>query len=122
VGGGFLDVPLASVLNLQPEILYEQKGGKYYGTAYQLDYIEIPILLDVALIGPFGILVGPSFAVEVGNVNNVNDTDIGVILGGQLNLDRFLVSFRYEAGLLNIFPINPAQNGTFTALVGLSFI
>jgi hypothetical protein len=120
-GGGFLDMPLIPGLNIQPEILYEQKGGKFNGTAYQLDYVEIPILLDIALVGaPLAILVGPSFDNLVGNVNNVNNTDIGVVLGGQVNLDSFLVSGRYEFGLLNVF--NVIQNSSFTVLVGMSFI
>jgi hypothetical protein len=125
VGGAFLDVPVGAVLYLQPEILYAQKGGKYNGNAYTLNYVEVPILLDIAFIGPLGLLVGPAFDLNTTNnsgISNVNNTDIGLVLGGQLNLDRFLVSCRYEVGLSNISSNNAVQNGTFTALVGLSFI
>ena len=125
VGGAFLDLPLGAVLNLQPEILYDQKGGKFNGNSYQLNYVEVPILLDIAFIGPLGLLVGPSFDLNTttnSGISNVNNTDIGLMLGGQLNLDRFLVSCRYEVGLSNISSSNAVQNGTFDVLVGLSFL
>ena len=123
-GGAFLGLPLGPSLELQPELLYEQKGGKFNGNAYQLNYVEVPILLDITFIGPLGLLVGPSFDANVYNsgVGNVNNTDMGLVLGAQLNLDRFLVSGRYEVGLSNISSNTAVQNGTFTFLVGLSFI
>src|SRR5580692_9370328 len=37
VGGAFADVSLTSSFAIQPEVLYEQKGGKLNGSAYQLD-------------------------------------------------------------------------------------
>jgi hypothetical protein len=122
VGGAFMELPLGMALNLQPELLYEQKGGKYNGQTYQLNYVELPVLLNIAFIGPVGFLVGPAFDLNVAGVSNINNTDIGLVLGGQLNLDRFLTSCRYEVGLSNVSSTNAVQNGTFTVLVGLSFL
>lgn len=124
VGGAFLRLPLGSSLAIQPEILYAQKGGKFNGNAYQLDYVEIPILLDVTLIGPLGILLGPSFNANVANngVANISQTDVGVILGAQLYFSRFLISGRYEVGLTDVSSNTAIQNGTFTFMAGLSFI
>ena len=124
VGGAFLGLPLGESLKLQPEALYSQKGGKYNGNPYQVDYWEIPILLDVTLVGPLGLLLGPSFAFTAANngIANINNSDVGLVAGGQLNLDRFLVSGRYEIGLTNVTNNQSIQNGTFTFMVGLSFI
>jgi len=125
VAGAFADLPLTSSLALQPEILYEQKGGKYNGTAYQLNYVEIPVLLDVTFGIPVfnpGILLGPSFDTNVAGVANINQTDIGLIIGAQATFSKFLVSGRYEIGLTNVTSTQNVQNGTFTLLVGLSFI
>lgn len=127
VGGAFADIPFAPTLALQPEMLYEQKGGKYNGTAYQLDYIEVPILLNIGfgipLINP-SILVGPSFNSNVANsgLSNINQNEMGFIVGAQANLFQFLFSGRYEIGLTNVSSTQNIQNGTFTFLVGLSFI
>lgn len=125
VAGGFLNLPLGPTLALQPEVLYEQKGGKLNGNPYQVDYIEIPILLDVTLVGPLDLLLGPSFDTNVFNNDNtvtVNREDVGLVLGGQLNLGRFLINGRYELGLNDVSPNQSFQNGTFTFLAGLSFI
>lgn len=125
VAGVFADLPLIPSLTLQPEILYEQKGGKYNGTAYELNYVEVPVLLDVTfgipLLNP-GILLGPSFAANIAGVANINQTDIGLIVGAQATLSQFLFSGRYEIGLTNVNSTQNVQNGTFTLLVGLSFI
>lgn len=124
VGGAFLGLPLGPTLQFQPEILYSQKGGKYNGNPYQLDYWEVPILLDVNLVGPLGILLGPSFELNSANngISNINDSDMGLVLGAQVNVERFLVSGRYEIGLTNVTNNQSVQNGTFTFLVGFSFI
>ena len=124
VGGFFLGLPLGPSLTLQPELLFEQKGGKLNGNDYQLSYVEIPILLDVSLIGPLGVILGPSFDANVVRPDGVtvSNTDVGLILGAQLNLSKILLSGRYELGLTDLNTDSKIQNGTFTLLVGLSFI
>jgi hypothetical protein len=124
VGGGFLNLPFGPTLAFQPELLYEQKGGQVNGNPYRLDYVEVPVLLNVSFLGPFGVILGPSFAANVDNqgVSNPNSTDIGLILGAQFNLFPILLSGRYEVGLTDVSTNANIQNGTFTFLVGLSFI
>ncbi len=124
VVGAFVNLPFGPTLALQPEILYEQKGGKFNGNPYQLDYVEVPILLDITLIGPLGILLGPSFDGNVASsgVQNVNNTDVGLVGGAQVFVGPLLFSGRYEIGLSNINSNQQIQNGTFTFMAGLSFI
>jgi outer membrane immunogenic protein len=124
VAGGFLNMPVGPTLAIQPEVLYEQKGGKVNGNDYRTDYLEIPVLLDVTLIGPLGVLLGPSFAARIGStgVSDPNDSDIGLNLGAQLNLNPLVISGRYEVGLTDVSKDQNAQNGTFTFLAGISFL
>ena len=98
VGGAFLNLPFGPTLAFQPELLYEEKGGKYNGNPYRLNYVEVPLLLDVSLIGPIGVILGPSFAARVADegVTNPNNTDIGLILGAQVDVFPLLLSGRYE--------------------------
>ncbi len=124
VGGGFLNLPLGPMLAFQPEVLYEQKGGKFGGNSYQLDYVEIPLLLDVSVLGPVGVILGPSFDSNVTSqgVSSVNSEDVGLVMGVQVEAFPILVSGRYEVGLSNVDNNQSIQNGTFTFLLGLSFI
>jgi hypothetical protein len=124
VGGGFLDLPLGSILAIQPEVLYAQKGGKYNGNAYQENYVEVPVLLNINVVGPVAILLGPSFDMNVFNngLNNVNNTDVGLVGGVQLNISQLMLSGRYEIGLTDVNTTQHFQNGTFTLMAGLSLI
>jgi hypothetical protein len=124
VGGAFLNLPLGKGLALQGEVLYSQKGGKINGSPYQLDYVEFPILLDVKVLGPIGVLMGPAFNTTVADqgLASVSRTDVGLVLGVQVFLSKFLVSGRYEIGLTDVDSNEAAQNGTFTFMAGFSFI
>ncbi len=128
VGGAFLNFHLLPNLGIQPEVLYEQKGGKSNGTAYQLDYVEIPVLVDITLMGPLSVLIGPSFdsTAATQGTTAINTTDTGLVLGAQLNISNFLLSGRYEMGLTDVLAgVNSNQNfqnGTFTFMAGLSLI
>jgi hypothetical protein len=124
VGGLFLNFHLGPVLGIQPEVLYEQKGGIINGNTYKLDYVEVPILLDIALLGPLSVLAGPAFNANVANegVGNVASSDVGLVLGAQIFITNFLVSGRYELGLTDVSTGQNYNNGTFTFMVGLSLI
>jgi len=140
VGGGFLEVQFGNSFSVRPEILYAQKGGKdTSNNTYQLDYIEVPVLLKLSLGTPGvnpGLLLGPTFNLNIiGQVvnggtstdfNNLNKTDIGVMGGVIVDIDKFSLSARYEVGLTDIStsggPSSHVQNGTFTLLAGFSFI
>jgi hypothetical protein len=124
VVGAFIHLPMTTTLAIQPELLYSQKGGKYNGFPYQLDYMEVPILLDISFIGPLSILLGPSIAanVQYQGLGSVNQTDIGLVAGAQLFLTNVLFSGRYEVGLTDVNSNQQIQNGTFTFMVGLSII
>lgn len=133
VGGGFLCLNFGSSFGIRPEVLYEQKGVAISGTSTttELDYFEIPVLLKFSLGTPAvnpAILIGPSFAwntlAQSGgvNVSGVSSSDVGLVGGIEVDIDKFLVSGRYELGLDNVTQDSKIQNGTFTFLVGYSFM
>ncbi len=137
VGGGFLCLNFGTSFGIRPEVLYEQKGSAYSGTSSttELDYIEVPVLLKFGLGTPVfnpAILLGPSFSwntvaqsVNNGNTNtitNSNGSDVGVVGGLEIDIDKFLLSGRYELGLDNVTQNKNVQNGTLTFLLGYSFM
>lgn len=74
--GGSLQLPVGSVVAIQPEFLFLNKGAKFTkstanpdGGAFRLDYLEIPVLLRFDLsrgtIGPH-VYAGPSVGFNVG--------------------------------------------------------
>lgn len=140
-GGGFLRINVPGGVGLQTELLYAMKGatthvdltdqsGNVVGTArttYQLDYLEIPVLLRVTLggEGPVqpSLLLGPSLGVKLrsrlaydgpgpfvsGDLNQVKDTDFGLVGGVGLEFGhtpaRMLLDARYTLGLTNVYTL-----------------
>jgi hypothetical protein len=133
VGGGFVCLNFGENFSVRPEILYAQKGAAISGTStsIQLDYIEIPILLKLSLGSPMvnpGILLGPTFSlntvasIDGHSISDINSSDIGIMGGVEVDIDKFLVTARYELGLQNVIQDVKMQNGTFTILAGYMFM
>ncbi len=124
VSGGFVTIPLVSWLELQPEVLYSQKGAGFneegIDSSVRLDYVEFPILARVSRRGSglqYYIAGGPSLAVrvrararadfggateEIDISDEVETTDFGVAFGGGIELGRLVVDARYTLGLKDV--------------------
>ena len=85
--GGSVQLPLGSVITLQPEFLFLNKGTKFKETSaagesnVRLDYLEVPVLLRYDFsretVGPH-VYAGPSVGFNVGcklEVNALPSTD-----------------------------------------------
>ena len=118
--GGFAQIPLVSIIGLQPEILFSQKGfrgtGKILGNPYSYtrttDYLDIPILLAIKPVEMLTILVGPqySFLLKEKNVfentlftgaqeqqfnnDNIRKNTFGILGGADLNFDKIVIGAR----------------------------
>lgn len=117
-GGGFLLLPLADRVWLQPELLYVGMGGHYAGW-YNVDlrYLELPLLWRLDLLGrsrhQLYLLLGPSFAGLVSaKVNdqdameNMRKLDVGATFGVGLDWDdgpvHSILEVRYTLGGTNL--------------------
>jgi len=105
----FLEIPLANMVSIQPELQFSQKGykatGSVLGNPYEYrvttNYIEIPALVKISPTSQFAILVGPQFsfltstktkfitknAIYEDAVNEDNDNLRKNILGGVLGIE-----------------------------------
>jgi len=132
VGGGYLSLNFGPNFGIRPELLYEQKGAQISGTTtnYEVDYIEVPVLLKIGLGMPGlnpSILVGPSFDwTTLSNfpsaAGGVSTGDVGLVGGIEFDFSKFCINGRYELGLDNVTGVKNVTNGTFTVLMGYSFI
>jgi hypothetical protein len=119
-----------------------------------LNYVEIPVLLKYLIpskgsvkpavfAGPFvAFKAGTSASVNVDEEDNPGDaaevedvlqtvaddvisgTDFGLVLGGSLNINQFVVDARYTVGLANMLPDVPGWSTQTTALsvsAGMTF-
>ncbi len=123
----FLEIPLAPMVSLQPEIQFSQKGykstGTYLGSAYEYkqtsNFIEVPLLLKIKPSKSFGVFAGPQFSYLVSTktkftTNNVSyenlvkqDNDnlrkniFGGVVGVEAVASNLIVGLRYNIDFQN---------------------
>jgi hypothetical protein len=132
LGGGFLNAQISPAFNLQPEILFSQKGADYTTGAVRrnlvINYFEIPVLAKFRL--PIDevffphLLLGPNFAfrtnlkysgMETGsgaevtvNKSEIRKSDVGGIVGAGVDIETrnsglfFTLDGRYGFGFNNL--------------------
>ncbi|QIJ90094.1 hypothetical protein C7H62_2286 [Mesoflavibacter sp. HG96] len=128
------EIPISERVSFQPEVFYSGQGfdiqendqDNIFDTddnvEYQLDYIQVPLLLKVYLVEGLSVEAGPQFGFKIheeidfepnndggdieidSNDSNVKDLDTGIALGTAYKFDNgFFLSGRYTFGLTNIF-------------------
>jgi hypothetical protein len=115
-GGGFMRFDMAAFA-LQPELLYNTKGGRWSedgGTAeLRFDFIEVPVLFVLPLMRGAGIqpqlYAGPAFAFEVGCQFALSGSGMNVTLDcdedGEMERRKFDIGAVVGGGLS--FPMGP---------------
>jgi outer membrane immunogenic protein len=72
LAGVFAQIPLGSIITVQPEVQYVQKGaqGEILGNDFEqkMTYLDVPIFLSFGLPTSFGfhVMAGPNFSFELG--------------------------------------------------------
>lgn len=156
--GLLAEIPITERFSLQPEVMYSGQGfdvkeidqDNIFDTneniEYQLDYIQVPVLLKAYLVKGLSIEAGPQFGFKIheeldfqpnndgGDIeineddSYVKDFDTGLVLGAGYKFDNgFFVNGRYNMGLTNIFEDNTifenvdAKNAVWQFGVGFMF-
>jgi hypothetical protein len=125
VGGVFMTFPMASWLDLQPEVLYSVKGSHFAESGFSgsvlIDYLEVPLLLRVSRHGsgrmgfygaggPYAAFKmrartrvkfgGSTEEMDVGE--DVETMDFGLSFGGGVEFGSLVFDGRYSYGLKDI--------------------
>ena len=121
--GAFAELNFTKQIGIQPEVMFNQtnyKTGSKFSDVYgsgsldnykgKLNYLSIPILLNLRPIPFLSILVGPQFGILLNGDQHLTTTakdafkkgDFSLVGGAQLNLASFKVGARYVIGLTDI--------------------
>lgn len=146
--GLYAKFSITNSIAIQPEISYTTKGAELVynntfaeGTAkFNINYIEVPVLLVMNLTDNFNIHVGPYAAYMVSgkttndsnfgssqselDTNDFNKFDAGIAGGLGIDLDAVNFGVRYNYGLTKIgkdnsFLSSDAKNSVLSAYIGL---
>lgn len=142
--GGFAEIGLSDKIALQPELLWSQTavnpGFTFTSpfsssvtdlTKVKLNYISVPLLLNIRPVKMLSIQVGPQFGILLdaknSTLNNVKSAfksgDFSMMAGVQLKVLAFRLYGRYGFGLSNINDINEDtwKSKTLQLGIGLGF-
>jgi hypothetical protein len=147
VAGGFFTFPLGERFDVQPEVLYTQRGATLdalgVDATIKLDSLEVPVLVRYGLgSGGRGLVLfgGPSVGFKLraeasaalGGTeadedisDEIEDVDFGLVFGAGWEAGRFSIDGRYTWGLTGI-GVDPVEEGKTThrvisILVGYRF-
>lgn len=147
--GGFIRFSIGKIFAIQPEVLYTMKGAKFEQTILgetmtfkmNLSYLEIPVLVKLMIPTLGGIkpslFAGPAVAIKLSgktkleyagqteeeDIENMKDTDFGLIIGAGVDFGKLTVDLRYVLGLTAIEEeaVFETKNGVISLIVGYSF-
>jgi hypothetical protein len=119
--GGFAEINFSKHFGIQPEVMWNQANARTadnIGTVVDgattqnitLNYLSIPLLLNIRPTKVLSILVGPQYGILINESDNLFNNgknafkkgDFSMVGGVQLNLTWFKVGARYFVGLNDI--------------------
>ncbi|HEV8195556.1 MAG TPA: porin family protein [Gemmatimonadales bacterium] len=129
-GGGFVGLGVSKNFEIEPEVLFVQKGAKASETGFtenlKVSYVEVPVLLKLRFPGKSGgtvvphIYAGPYLGFKAGchlsgtegstsfsgncadEDFNIKSTDFGATFGGGVDVGRAIIDVRYDLGFSKI--------------------
>ena len=91
---------------LQPELVYSKQGTEYGDVKYNMDYVNVPVMLQYMFDNGFRIQAGPQLGILVSadNKADLNPIDFGVGFGASYIVPTtgFGIDARYNLGLSDI--------------------
>ncbi len=140
IAGGFLDIPLARHVALQPEALVDMKGaessfsisGVSRSSVLRLTSLDIPVLLRIDVVTSGRVIpyayAGPTIAfllsatthsvvngtVHDEDVSDLKTTELGATVGGGVRFRSVIAELRFTRGLTNAFAGQLSSSVTIT--------
>lgn len=127
--GGYVEIPLGNAIGIQPELLFNQTNTKYHnssdpvlqlkdGENINLNYLSIPVLLNINAAKILTIQVGPQYSILMNKHSTVWENskdafkggDFALAAGLKVNLGALQVYGRYNVGLTNISDVTNSSS------------
>lgn len=96
---------LGNQLYFRPELMYTKTKSEYDSGEFDMQKLDMPLLVGLKVLGPLHVFAGPSLQYILDTdfdnltVDNVeNDFSVGLNFGIGLNLKRLGIDLRYERG------------------------
>ena len=133
--GVFGGIKFTDNIGIQADILYSQQGAEFEFGKFDLDYVNIPIVLKYYLIQGLNIQAGPQFGFVVNDdvytdsfgtssiKTNTKNSDVSGVVGAGYDFP-FGIRFdaRYNFGLTDVIEGAKSKNSVVSLALGYSFL
>ena len=124
--GAFAALKFNDKVALQGELLYSQQGAKFSPGDFNLDYVNVPVIVKYYLVQGLNIQLGPQFGFLVDDNINAGDAegvDFSAVMGVGYDLPFGLrIDGRYNLGLTDVVKNDNGKNQVFSLALGYSFL
>jgi opacity protein-like surface antigen len=130
--GGFVNFDFGPILGLQPEVVFSMQGEKEsegdFSATTRLNYINVPVLLDIKPFAGFSILVGPQIGINLyKSMSNGDESISGSDLADQLeavgtkiNTIDFAAVLGVQYTFIGHLTVGARYNFGFTPAIGFT--
>lgn len=115
--GAVAQLSLLGILAIQPELIYSAQGTD----DFDIDYLNLPVLLKFKFLKILSIEAGPQFGFVVNDSSDFGDPesfDLSGAVGAGVEISKFFAQVRYNFGVTDVIDNADARNATFQVSVG----
>ena len=99
---------IGTKIYFRPELVYTTTKSDYTAGEFELQKLDVPLLIGLKVLGPIQVFAGPSLQYimdsefENATINTIEDDfSVGLNFGIGLSLDKIGIDLRYERGFNN---------------------
>ena len=129
--GIFGGIKFSSKLGIQADILYSQQGAKFNGGDFDLNYVNVPVVVKYYLFHGLNLQAGPQFGFVVddnitkvfGSIAKAEKSDVSGIVGAGYDFPFGIrLDARYNFGFTDVMKDGDGKNSVFSVALGYSFL
>lgn len=133
VAGVFVGGKLNDNIGVQADLLYSQQGGEFEFNKFELNYVNVPIVIKYYVSNGFNLQLGPQFGILLDEDTNAvsevidniatNDFDLSGVIGIGYDLPMGIrLDGRYNFGFTDVSKTVEGKNSVITLAIGYSFL
>lgn len=133
--GIFAGIKFTDKVGVQADVLYSQQGAEFDFGKFDVNYINIPIVLKYYLVQGLNVQAGPQFGFvlddDIYNDNfgvhsvegNAEKSDVSAVVGAGYDFPFGIrLDARYNFGFTDVLKDGKSKNNVFSVALGYSFL
>ncbi len=133
--GIFGGIKFTDKVGIQADVLYSQQGAEFDSGKFDVNYVNIPVVLKYYLVQGLNIQAGPQFGFVLDDdiyedtfgtnsiEANAEKSDVSAVVGAGYDFPFGIrVDARYNFGLTKVVEGSDSKNSVFSVALGYSFL